>query len=65
MPVAAPPAAAMDFDAGQDFGLTFGDDMGASGFNLDFATSLDTTDVLDNFDFDSLLNTDGGLPFGE
>jgi hypothetical protein len=37
----------------------------APDFNLDFATGLDTQDVLDNFDFDSLLNTDGGLPFGE
>jgi len=55
----------LDFDANQEFGLNFGDDIGTSAFNLDFATSLDTTDVLDNFDFDSLLNTDGGLPFGE
>ena len=34
-------------------------------FSLEFATGMDTSDVLDNFDFDSLLNTDGGLPFSE
>jgi hypothetical protein len=55
----------MEFDINQDFGFNLGDDMSGGGINLDFATGLDTTDVLDNFDFDSLLNTDGGLPFGE
>jgi len=36
-------------------------------FNLDFST-LETGDVLENFDFDSFLNTngdDGGFGFGE
>ena len=42
-----------------------GDDYGAGAFNLDFG-SLDQGDVLENFDFDSFLNTDdaaGGFSF--
>lgn len=61
MSVPAPPT--IDFDINPDFGFNLGDDMSGGGINLDFATGLDTSDVLDNFDFDSLLNTDGGLPF--
>jgi hypothetical protein len=30
-----------------------------SAFNLDFNLNMDSTDVLDSFDFDSLLNADG------
>lgn len=53
----------MDFDMPQDFGLSgLGDDF-TSGINLDFSTDLGNTDVLENFDFDSLLNTDGGIQF--
>jgi len=34
-------------------------------FNLDFASVLDSQDVLENFDFDSFLHTDdpNALPF--
>lgn len=44
---------------GQPFGSLGGDDL--TGMNMDFA-NLDGTDVLDNFDFDSFLNTNDGDP---
>lgn len=53
---------------------TFGnfDPSAEQNFNLDFST-LDNTDVLENFDFDSFLNTstddafnfDGGMGVGD
>lgn len=44
-----------------DFGMNFGDTStgpGGESFNLDFST-LENADVLENFDFDSFLNTTG------
>lgn len=53
----------MDFDIGHDFSLGFPDDLTGNGMSLDFATGLDSNDVLDNFDFDSLLNSDANMQF--
>jgi hypothetical protein len=55
-----------------DMSTNFGDFNEGQNFNLDFST-LDNTDVLENFDFDSFLNTttddafnfDGGLVGGD
>ena len=32
-------------------------------YGLDFVTGLETTDVLENFDFDSFLHDDNGFDF--
>jgi septal ring-binding cell division protein DamX len=53
---AAPQQPAMDTAQGQ-FGVMAEDP--TSGFTLEFA-GVDTSDVLENFDFDSFLHTDDG-----